>query len=163
MDEHLVPYFKDTDAAFIIVDHFKVHLTRRFRSLIENLACDIDDTPAGYTCVLQPVDVGVNATIKRPFRHFIMCGALPVPCAFLPTSLTFPTRVRFFNSFHASSFCGIRIATLSSSSSSSSEVFVVFFSRLLCLGLTFFGRRCFCFFGRWCFCFGLSFFGRRCF
>jgi hypothetical protein len=34
------------------------------------LGCDIDFIPAGYTCVLQPVNVGVNATFKKSIHNF---------------------------------------------------------------------------------------------
>jgi len=65
----LVPYLSETEMSFLLVDHFKCHLTHLFTSKIAALGCDIDYIPAGYTCVLQPVDVGVNAPLKRGIRE----------------------------------------------------------------------------------------------
>lgn len=64
----LKPYIQDAQKAFLLVDHFKVHLTSEFVKSVNNLGVDIDYIPAGYTCVLQPVDVGVNATFKKAIR-----------------------------------------------------------------------------------------------
>jgi hypothetical protein len=37
---------------------------------VNDLGIDVDYIPARYTCVLQPVDVGVNATFKKAIRDF---------------------------------------------------------------------------------------------
>jgi hypothetical protein len=66
----LKPYVRDTDQAFLLIDHFKVHLAAAFVQSANDLGVDVDYIPAGYTCVLQPVDVGVNATFKREIRDF---------------------------------------------------------------------------------------------
>jgi DDE superfamily endonuclease len=64
----LEPYLAGTERSFLLVDHFKCHLTKLFTNKIADLGCDIDYIPAGYTCVLQPVDVGVNAPLKKGIR-----------------------------------------------------------------------------------------------
>jgi hypothetical protein len=54
----------------LFVDHFKVHLSGQFIQVVNDLGIDVDFVPAGYTCVLQPVDVGVNAQFKSAIRDF---------------------------------------------------------------------------------------------
>lgn len=70
IDKVIKPYVEDADKAFLLVDHFTVHLTSDFVKSLNNLGVDVDYIPAGYTCVLQPVDVGVNAPFKRIIRDF---------------------------------------------------------------------------------------------
>jgi hypothetical protein len=53
-----------------LIDHFKVHLVAQFVQSANDLGVDVDYIPAGYTCVLQPVNIGVNATFKREVRDF---------------------------------------------------------------------------------------------
>jgi hypothetical protein len=69
IDRVLKPYVEDAENAFLLVDHFSVHLTSDFARSVNDLGVDIDYIPAGYTCVLQPVDVGVNATFKKSIRN----------------------------------------------------------------------------------------------
>jgi DDE superfamily endonuclease len=65
----LIPYFtKDCREKCIMLDHFKCHLQTSFVSTLSQLGCDVDYIPAGYTCVLQPCDVGINAPLKRSIR-----------------------------------------------------------------------------------------------
>jgi hypothetical protein len=70
IEQVLKPYVRDTDQAFLLIDHFKVHFAAAFVQSANDLGVDVDYIPAGYTCVLQPVDVGVNATFKREIRDF---------------------------------------------------------------------------------------------
>jgi hypothetical protein len=70
IEKVLKPYVKDADQSFLLIDHFKVHLTAAFVNAANDCGVDVDYIPAGYTCVLQPVDVGVNATFKRVIRDF---------------------------------------------------------------------------------------------
>lgn len=67
-DAILKPYLMETQQSLLLVDHFKAHLTGEFRRIVENLGCDLEFIPPGYTCVLQPVDVGVNAPFKKGIR-----------------------------------------------------------------------------------------------
>ena len=41
---------------------------KRFVSACNDYGVDVDYIPAGYTCVLQPVDVGFNALFKKYVR-----------------------------------------------------------------------------------------------
>jgi hypothetical protein len=70
IEKVLKPYVRDADKALLLVDHCKVHLTSCFVQSANDLGIDVDYIPAGYTCVLQPVDVGVNATFKKAIRDF---------------------------------------------------------------------------------------------
>jgi hypothetical protein len=65
IEKVLKPYVQDADKAFLLLDHFSAHLTSSFVKAINDLGVDVDYVPAGYTCVLQPVDVGVNANIQK--------------------------------------------------------------------------------------------------
>jgi hypothetical protein len=68
IEKVLAPYVRDAQKALLLVDHFSVHLTSEFVKSANNLGVDVDFVPAGYTCVLQPVDVGVNAPFKTAIR-----------------------------------------------------------------------------------------------
>lgn len=70
IEKVLAPYVRDAEKAFLLVDHFSVHLTAQFVNAANDLGVDVDFIPAGYTCVLQPVDVGVNAPFKTAIRDF---------------------------------------------------------------------------------------------
>jgi hypothetical protein len=75
IEQVLKPYIGDTDQALLLIDHFKVHLASPFVQAVNDLGVDVDYIPAGYTCVLQPVDVGVNASFKKAIRdlHHSWC------------------------------------------------------------------------------------------
>jgi hypothetical protein len=45
-----------------------VHLSADFVKSANDCSIDVNYIPAGYTCVLQPVDVGVNAPFKQAIR-----------------------------------------------------------------------------------------------
>lgn len=70
IEKILAPYIGNAEKSFLLVDHFSAHLKSDFVNGVNDLGCDIDFIPAGYTCVLQPVDVGVNATFKKSVRNF---------------------------------------------------------------------------------------------
>ena len=70
IDKILKPYVADADQSLLLVDHFSVHLSSAFVHEVNELGCDVEYIPAGYTCVLQPVDVGVNAPFKSSLRDF---------------------------------------------------------------------------------------------
>lgn len=61
---------RGSEDAFLLVDHYKVHMMGSFVNACNNLGVDVDYIPAGYTCVLQPIDVGFNAPLKRHIRDF---------------------------------------------------------------------------------------------
>jgi len=60
-------YLEDSDASFLLVDHFKVHLSSDFVRACNDLGTEVDFILAGYTCVLKPLDVGVNAPFKAHY------------------------------------------------------------------------------------------------
>ncbi len=68
IEQVLQPYVEGHDNAFLLVDQFSVHMTQSFRDQCYKLGIDVDYIPAGYTCVLQPVDVGFNAQLKHHVR-----------------------------------------------------------------------------------------------
>jgi hypothetical protein len=76
IEKVLKPYVRDAEKAFLLIDHCKVHLTSEFVQSVNDLGVDVDYIPAGYTCVLQPVDVGVNEISRKQFATFITNGAL---------------------------------------------------------------------------------------
>jgi hypothetical protein len=65
----LKPHVQNANQALLLLDHFSVHLTSEFVQSINDLGVNIEYIPAGYTCVLQPVDVGVNAPFKKAIRN----------------------------------------------------------------------------------------------
>jgi hypothetical protein len=64
----LEPYVRGSNNAVLLVDHFKVHLMKSFVDACNNIGIDVEYIPAGYTCVLQPIDVGFNAQLKQHVR-----------------------------------------------------------------------------------------------
>ena len=70
IEKVLAQHVHDAENAFLLVDHFSVHLKSDFVKTVNNLGVDVDFIPAGYTCVLQPVDVGVNAPFKAALSDF---------------------------------------------------------------------------------------------
>jgi DDE superfamily endonuclease len=65
VEQILQPYLDGvgTDSV-IMLDHHTCHVQASFKARLSSLGCDMDYIPAGYTCVLQPVDVGFNAPFK---------------------------------------------------------------------------------------------------
>jgi DDE superfamily endonuclease len=70
VDQILKPYLegKGTDA-LLMLDHHTCHVQATFKARLSYLGCDTDYIPAGYTCVLQNVDVGFNAPFKHHVEH----------------------------------------------------------------------------------------------
>ena len=63
----LKPHVKDAQASLLLVDDYNPHKVPSVVNAIEKIGCDFNLIPGGYTCVLQPLDVGIN----RPFKHYI--------------------------------------------------------------------------------------------
>ena len=68
VDAVVGPYVTSYGKAFLLIDHYKVHLMSKFVRACNDYGVDVDYIPAGYTCVLQPVDVGFNALFKKYVR-----------------------------------------------------------------------------------------------
>ena len=75
IDQILKPYVANAPQSFLLIDHYSVHLCNEFVTEVNDLGTDVDYIPKGYTCVLQPVDVGVNAQFKNFIRdqHHAWC------------------------------------------------------------------------------------------
>jgi DDE superfamily endonuclease len=62
----LLPYVaKSPNGSFLLIDHYSVHTMSNFFNRCAEIGTDIDYIPAGYTCVLQPIDVGFNSPFKK--------------------------------------------------------------------------------------------------
>ena len=48
-----------------LLDEFKCHMQGSFIRRINDLGTEVDFIPGGYTCLLQPCDVGVNKPLKQ--------------------------------------------------------------------------------------------------
>jgi DDE superfamily endonuclease len=68
IEQILEPYVLQAEKALLLLDHVSVHLTSDFLSSCADLGVDVEYIPKGYTCVLQPVDVGFNAQLKKHIR-----------------------------------------------------------------------------------------------
>jgi DDE superfamily endonuclease len=75
IEQILEPFMVNAPKALLLVDHFSVHLTSDFMIACNDLGVEVEYIPKGYTCVLQPVDVGFNAQLKRVVRdkHHAWC------------------------------------------------------------------------------------------
>jgi len=60
----LKPYLVGSSGLYLLIDHYMVHLTGDFVKACNDLGTEVNSIPAGYTCVLQPLDVGVNGPFK---------------------------------------------------------------------------------------------------
>jgi hypothetical protein len=61
---------RGSEDAFLLVDHYKVHMMGSLVNACNNLCVDIEYIPEGYTYVLQPIDVGFTAPLKRHICDF---------------------------------------------------------------------------------------------
>jgi hypothetical protein len=63
----LKPHIEDFPASLVLLDDYSPHKVATVSTEIEKLGGDLNIIPGGYTCVLQPLDVGIN----RPFKYHI--------------------------------------------------------------------------------------------
>jgi DDE superfamily endonuclease len=93
IEQILEPYVVNAEKVLLLVDHFSVNLTSDFLSSCADLGVDVEYIPNGYTCVLQPVDVGFNAQLKKHVcdKHHQWCIA--TYCG-LPNAAKIPTTER---------------------------------------------------------------------
>jgi hypothetical protein len=52
------------ERCLLLLDHYKVHLTALTRKLLEDAGTECYFVPPGCTCVVQPLDVGINKPMK---------------------------------------------------------------------------------------------------
>jgi hypothetical protein len=65
IDTCLIPYLGvGRCATMLLLDHFKVHTLPSIGKKLSNAGVDVMMIPAGYTSVLQPMDIGCN----KPFK-----------------------------------------------------------------------------------------------
>ena len=51
-----------------MLDEFKCHVQAQFIRSVNDVGTDVAIIPGGYTCVLQPCDVGINKPLKDQIR-----------------------------------------------------------------------------------------------
>ncbi len=65
----LKQYLVGSSGSYLLIDHYTVHLTGNCVKACNDLGTEVDYVPAGYTCVLQPLDVGVNGPFKAHLHN----------------------------------------------------------------------------------------------
>lgn len=68
VDKVWKPYVAGTSKSLLLLDDFKCHKQRAFASRLDVLGTTLSLIPGGYTCVLQPCDVGINKPLKDRVR-----------------------------------------------------------------------------------------------
>ena len=66
------PYVAGHPSSFLLLDEFRCHMQGSFIRKINDLGTEVDFIPGGYTCVLQPCDVGINKPLKQAIRYLHM-------------------------------------------------------------------------------------------
>ncbi|RLN67659.1 hypothetical protein BBJ28_00024535 [Nothophytophthora sp. Chile5] len=62
------PSFAAQPSSMLLLDEFKGHLQGPFNRQLANMGTEVAVIPGGYTCVLQPCDVGMNKPLKDALR-----------------------------------------------------------------------------------------------
>jgi DDE superfamily endonuclease len=94
IEKVLKPYVADAEQSYLLVDHFAVHTSAAFVKAANDLGTEVDFIPAGYTCVLQPVDVGVNSQFKHYIRDCHQTWCMTEYPRYNPEVQKFPTPER---------------------------------------------------------------------
>lgn len=68
MEKIWAPYVANNTTSLLLLDEFKSYTQPVFGRQLSDLGTDLNIIPGGYTCVLQPCDVGVNKPIKEAVR-----------------------------------------------------------------------------------------------
>lgn len=71
VDEVLAPHVAKAPAGvspLLLLDSYKVHMTNKVVSKIQNLGVELEHIPGGCTGLCQPVDVGINKPFKNAMR-----------------------------------------------------------------------------------------------
>jgi DDE superfamily endonuclease len=66
------PYVTGKGSSFLLLDEYKCHMQKSFVNSINDLGTEVDFIPGGYTCMLQPCDVGINKPLKNSFTNQYM-------------------------------------------------------------------------------------------
>ena len=67
-----LPYVKDTNESFLLLDSFKCHLLESFTSKLLDCGTEYEHIPGGLTSQVQPCDVGINKPFKTYMRQSYM-------------------------------------------------------------------------------------------
>ncbi|KAE9264982.1 hypothetical protein PR003_g32604 [Phytophthora rubi] len=68
MEKVWKPYVTDLPSSLLMLDEFKCHMQTSFVRGLNDLGTEVEIIPGGYTCVLQPCDVGINKPLKDGIR-----------------------------------------------------------------------------------------------
>ncbi|KAF0703553.1 hypothetical protein AaE_015316 [Aphanomyces astaci] len=70
-----VPFIGDESPSVLLLDDYKCHKQPSFTRKVAKVGTELEIIPGGYTCVLQPLDVGINKPFKDNIRHQYMLWA----------------------------------------------------------------------------------------
>ncbi|OWY95111.1 Pogo transposable element, partial [Phytophthora megakarya] len=62
------PYAASYPSSLLLLDEFKCHIQSSFIQTLNSIGTELEIIPGGYTCVLQPCDVGINKPLKDGIR-----------------------------------------------------------------------------------------------
>ncbi|OWY92923.1 Pogo transposable element [Phytophthora megakarya] len=62
------PYAASYPSSLLFLDEFKCHIQSSFIQTLNSIETEPEIIPGGYTCVLQPCDVGINKPLKDGIR-----------------------------------------------------------------------------------------------
>lgn len=63
------PYAASHPSSMLMLDEFKCHIQPSFIRTLNDIGTELEIIPGGYTCVLQPCDVGINKPVKHGIRN----------------------------------------------------------------------------------------------
>lgn len=66
------PYVADYERSVLLLDDFSCHKQDCLLEIMESVGTHVELIPGGYTCVLQPCDVGVIRSLKNGIRKHYM-------------------------------------------------------------------------------------------
>jgi DDE superfamily endonuclease len=89
IDEVLSPYVKKAPVGIkplLILDAYSVHKEDSVLCAIESLGCRVEYIPGGCTSLCQPVDVGINKSLKSQLyeQHDMWLAEQPMDVPVLP-------------------------------------------------------------------------------
>jgi hypothetical protein len=89
IDRVLVPFYGNRPF-LLVMDRFRVHLTREINQKFNEVNAKLLLLPAGYTHCLQPLDVSVNKPFKDIFKDLL--------CQWFNNTAAIYTKGKFINS-----------------------------------------------------------------
>ncbi|KAH9094307.1 hypothetical protein Ae201684P_016917 [Aphanomyces euteiches] len=70
------PFATAGGPSLLLLDDYKCHKQSSFATALAKLDTELEIIPGGYTCVLQPLDVGIMKPFKDRIRHEYMMWAV---------------------------------------------------------------------------------------